>query len=150
VNILIRAIGWMVDINRQAETYFMSLYSYMYLSTVYTRCVYEIHRGYSILFDEIYYTSETGFLIFSRVPSTSENIINILSHKWNKFHIYSSTKHWIFGLLHFLCFLNMFVSNLQGFRAVTQHNVIIKTRRQNHFCYYHFCYFHCENNSVKI
>jgi hypothetical protein len=34
-----------------------------------------------MLFDEyeIYFTSETGFLIFSRVRSTSENIIKILS-----------------------------------------------------------------------
>jgi hypothetical protein len=36
---------------------------------------------------EIYFTSETGFLIFSRVRSTSENI-KILSHEWNKFHIH--------------------------------------------------------------
>ena len=42
-----------------------------------------IDRGYSMLFDEyeIYFTSETGFLIFSRVRSTSENIIKILSHE---------------------------------------------------------------------
>jgi hypothetical protein len=41
-----------------------------------------------MLFDEyeIYYTSETGFLIFSRVRSTSENIIKILSHELNKFY----------------------------------------------------------------
>jgi hypothetical protein len=34
-----------------------------------------------MLFDEyeIYFTSETGFFIFSRVQSTSENIIKILS-----------------------------------------------------------------------
>ena len=30
---------------------------------------------------EIYFTSETGFLIFSRVRSKSENIIKILSHE---------------------------------------------------------------------
>jgi hypothetical protein len=42
-----------------------------------------VNRGYSMLFDEygIYFTSETGFLIFSRVRSTSENIIKILSHE---------------------------------------------------------------------
>jgi hypothetical protein len=41
-----------------------------------------LNRGYSMLFDEygIYFTSETGFLIFSRVRSTSENI-KILSHE---------------------------------------------------------------------
>jgi hypothetical protein len=33
----------------------------------------------------IYFTSEKGFLIFSRVRSTGENVIKILSHKWNKF-----------------------------------------------------------------
>jgi hypothetical protein len=35
-----------------------------------------INRGYSMLFDdyEIYFRSETRFLIFSRVRSTSENI----------------------------------------------------------------------------
>jgi hypothetical protein len=44
---------------------------------------YDVNRGYSILFDEyeIHFTSETGFLIFSRVRSTSENIITILSHE---------------------------------------------------------------------
>jgi hypothetical protein len=42
-----------------------------------------IYRGYSMLFDEyeIYFMSETGFLIFSLVRSTSENIIKILSHE---------------------------------------------------------------------
>ena len=46
-----------------------------------------------MLFDEyeIYFTSETGFLIFSRVRSTSENIIKILSHEWNKFHIHQQS-----------------------------------------------------------
>ena len=36
-----------------------------------------IDRGYSMLFDEygIYFTSETGFLIFSRVRSTSKNVM---------------------------------------------------------------------------
>jgi hypothetical protein len=43
----------------------------------------QINRGYLMLFDEygIYFTSERGFVIFSRVNSTSENIIKILSHK---------------------------------------------------------------------
>jgi hypothetical protein len=36
---------------------------------------------------EIYFTCETGFLIFSRVQSTSENIIKILS----KFHIHQQS-----------------------------------------------------------
>jgi hypothetical protein len=46
-----------------------------------------------MLFDEyeIYFTSETGFLIFSRVRSTSENIIKILFHEWNKFHIHQQS-----------------------------------------------------------
>jgi hypothetical protein len=39
---------------------------------------------------------------------------------------YSSTNHWVFCLLHFLCISNMFVSNLKGFRAFTKQNVIIK------------------------
>jgi hypothetical protein len=36
-----------------------------------------------MIFDEyeIYFTSETGFKIFSPVRSTSENIINVLSHR---------------------------------------------------------------------
>ena len=44
-------------------------------------------------FDEygIYFTSETGSLIFSRVRSTSENIIKILSHELNKFHIHQQS-----------------------------------------------------------
>jgi hypothetical protein len=42
----------------------------------------KINKGCSMLFDEyeIYLTSETGFLIFSRVRSTSENI-EILSRE---------------------------------------------------------------------
>jgi hypothetical protein len=41
-----------------------------------------IYRGYSMLFDEyeIYFTSETGFLIFSRVRSTSENIMSEINY----------------------------------------------------------------------
>jgi hypothetical protein len=40
-----------------------------------------LYRGYSVLFDEyeIYFTSETGFLIFSRVRSTS-------SHEWKYYN----------------------------------------------------------------
>jgi hypothetical protein len=43
-----------------------------------------------MLFDEygIHFTSETGFLIFPRVRSTSEDIIKILSQEWNKFYIH--------------------------------------------------------------
>jgi hypothetical protein len=46
-----------------------------------------------MLFDEyeIYFTSETGFSIFSRVRSTSENVIKILPHKWNEFHIHEQS-----------------------------------------------------------
>jgi hypothetical protein len=44
---------------------------------------FELYRGYSKLFDEcgIYFMSEAGILIFSRVRSTSENIIKILCHE---------------------------------------------------------------------
>ena len=35
----------------------------------------------------IYFTSETEFLIFLEVYGTSQNILKILSHEWNKFHI---------------------------------------------------------------
>jgi hypothetical protein len=75
-----------------------------------------------MLFDEyeIYFTKEKEFLIFLRVQSKSENIIKNTV----------STKHCIFCLVHFLCFFNKFVWNtctcMKGFRAVTQHNVIIK------------------------
>jgi hypothetical protein len=46
-----------------------------------------------MLFDEygIYFTSETGLLIFSRVRSTSENITKTLCHEWNKFHIHQQS-----------------------------------------------------------
>jgi hypothetical protein len=46
-----------------------------------------------MLFDEyeIYFKSETGFLIFSQVQSKSENIIKILSHEWNRFHIHQQS-----------------------------------------------------------
>jgi hypothetical protein len=62
------------------------------------------------------------------VNSTSENIIKILSHKWNKFHIHQQ-RYWILCLLHFLCF-----SNMKGFRAVMQHTVIIKNMTSQSFC----------------
>jgi hypothetical protein len=53
-----------------------------YTTGIYTsEC--NVNRGYSMLFDEyeMYFMSEAGFLIFSRVQSTSENIIKILSHE---------------------------------------------------------------------
>jgi hypothetical protein len=40
---------------------------------------------------EIYFSSETGFLIFLRVRSTSENIIKILSHEWKKFYTHQQS-----------------------------------------------------------
>jgi hypothetical protein len=60
-----------------------------------------------MLFDEyeIYFTTETGFLIFSQVRSTSENIIKILSHEWNKFHIHQqSIEFSVITLLEYVCF----------------------------------------------
>jgi hypothetical protein len=85
------------------------------------------NRGYSMLFDEyeIYFTSETGLLIFSRVRSSSENIIKILSHEWNKFHIHLQSIEFSIYYI-FFCFSNIFVWNLKRFIAFTQHNVIIK------------------------
>jgi hypothetical protein len=63
------------------------------------------------------------------------NIFTSAKQKWKfyknpvsrvKWIPYLSSKHWIFCLLHFLYFSNMFVSKLKGFRAVAQHNVIMK------------------------
>jgi hypothetical protein len=53
-----------------------------------------LYKGYSMLMDEfgIYFTSEPGFIIFLRVRTTSsENIIKILSHEWNKLHIHQQS-----------------------------------------------------------
>jgi hypothetical protein len=86
----------------------------------------DLNRGYSMHFDEygIYFTSETGFLIFSRVRSTSENIIKILSHEWNKFHIHQKSIEFSVYYI-FFAFEHVYFK-IERFESVTQHNVIIK------------------------
>jgi hypothetical protein len=87
-----------------------------------------INRGYSMLFDEyeIHFMSETGFLIFSRVWSTRENIIKILSDEWNKFHIHQQSIEFSVYYTFSLLFEHVCFKYMKGFRAVTQHNVVIK------------------------
>jgi hypothetical protein len=88
--------------------------------------------GYSMLFDEYeIYFNRQDFLIFSRVRSTSENIIKILSHKWNKFHIHHQSIEFSVNYIFFAFRICLF--QIKGFRAVTQHNIIIKNMTSQSF-----------------
>ena len=68
----------------------------------------------------------------------------ILSHVWNKFHI-QGQKQWIFCLLHFLWFLNMFLLNLRYCLQYTTwcHNSLLFSHCENILIFPH-----CEKNRL--
>jgi hypothetical protein len=89
-------------------------------------------------FDEygIYFVSETGFLIFSWVRRVKILKKSCVTSEKNSIFINKALKH-------FLCFWNMFVSNLKSFRAFT-----CRIMSWSKICRHNqFGYFLCENNT---
>jgi hypothetical protein len=73
----------------------------------------------------MYFMSEAGFLIFSRVQSTSENIIKILSHEWNTLHIHQQNIE--FSIYYILfAFGTCLFQIWKVLELLCSHNVIIR------------------------
>ena len=92
-----------------------------------------INREYSMVWrwiQNLHQRWDRIFFIYSWVCSTA-NIEKPCLTEWNNFHI-QSQKHWVFCLIHFLWFLNTFLSNLT------------ESKQYMTWCHNCFWFSHCE------
>ena len=98
----------------------------------------KVHRRYSWFDVEygIYFTTETGFYIFILVRGTGENISkSCLTSEINSIF---NVNHWIFCLLHFLWFSNMYLPNLRQCMQymIWRHNSLLFSQCENNTLWY--------------